>query len=162
MASIGPMNYCIYCTPQCSELQKLQEIREHFDPLADHIPPHITLVFPFQFEGDLAKHVEMALRAVKPFKLSFDSVSHEQEDYVFLNVGEGKEAVVDAHDRLYAGPLVEYHREDIPYIPHVTLGRLSAQEFESNREHFEDVSLPIVASINTVVIEKILADDSSR
>lgn len=42
---------------------------------------------------------------------------------MFLEVDRGRKQIEELHDRLYTGPLLQFLKEDIPYIPHVTVGR---------------------------------------
>lgn len=47
--------------------------------------------------------------------------------FVFRS-GAGKEQITKLHDILYTGPLLQFLKEDIPYIPHVTVGRKESAE----------------------------------
>ncbi len=41
---------------------------------------------------------------------------------------KGKEQIEELHNILYTGPLLQFLKEDIPYIPHVTVGRKESAE----------------------------------
>lgn len=41
---------------------------------------------------------------------------------------QGKEQIEELHDKLYTGPLLPLLRKDIPYIPHVTVGRKESSQ----------------------------------
>lgn len=43
--------------------------------------------------------------------------------YVSLLAGEGKVALTTLHRALYKGILAAYRRPDLPFVPHVTVGR---------------------------------------
>ena len=45
-----------------------------------------------------------------------------------MEVERGKEKIEELHDKLYTGPLLQFFRTDIPYIPHVTVGRKGSAE----------------------------------
>jgi hypothetical protein len=45
---------------------------------------------------------------------------------VFLVADEGNSTILALHDRLYAGPLAGELRLDLPYVPHITVGRFSS------------------------------------
>lgn len=45
-----------------------------------------------------------------------------------MEVERGKEKIEELHDRLYTGHLLQFFRTDIPYIPHVTVGRKHSTE----------------------------------
>ncbi|MDM5194062.1 hypothetical protein QUG02_13900 [Bacillus hominis] len=49
-------------------------------------------------------------------------------DYLFLEIEQGKEQIEELHDKLYTGPLLPFLRKDIPYIPHVTVGRKESSQ----------------------------------
>ncbi len=38
---------CIMIFPQFENIEVIDKIRNKYDPLANHLRPHITLVFPF-------------------------------------------------------------------------------------------------------------------
>jgi 2'-5' RNA ligase len=42
---------------------------------------------------------------------------------VFLVPDEGNSAILQLHDLLYGGPLAHELRLDIPFVPHLTIGR---------------------------------------
>ncbi|MCR9176223.1 MAG: 2'-5' RNA ligase family protein [Alphaproteobacteria bacterium] len=102
----------------------------YFDP---SLGPHVTLVFPVEEveESAAVSHLhavvsdtpsfEAAFRAVLPVKDDFSS-----DTFLYLVPDEGLSGIVRLHDRLYSGPLADALRLDIPYIPHVTLGRFSS------------------------------------
>jgi len=47
---------------------------------------------------------------------------------LFLEVEGGRKQIEELHDMLYTGPLIQFLKEDIPYIPHVTVGRKESAE----------------------------------
>ena len=58
--------------PIFGNIDLINNIREEYDPLYNHVAPHITLVFPFLSElatGDLREHVVDALRDFTEFNL---------------------------------------------------------------------------------------------
>jgi 2'-5' RNA ligase len=106
-------------------------LRRRFDPLVEVIPAHITLVFPFESElapDALRAHIEGAVRGVGPFPIRLRAISGVEGRYVFLHVEQGNAALIELHDRLYTGPLLQYLTTAFTYIPHVTLGRLPTPE----------------------------------
>ena len=91
---------------------------------------HVTLVFPTDAADATAatSHlatvagstapVDLAFRATAPV---FDGASGET--FVYLVPDEGNSALIRLHDRLYTGPFTDELRLDLPYTPHITLGR---------------------------------------
>jgi hypothetical protein len=51
----------------------------------------------------------------------------ESGSYVFLVPDEGSGALSLLHDRLYSGLLASL-RIDLPYVPHITIGRCSERQ----------------------------------
>jgi len=104
----------------------------YFDP---GLGPHITLVFPVEEpekgHGGIVSHVrtvaaetaafDTAWRVVMPVRDSFSG-----DTFLYLCPDEGSSTLIRLHDRLYTGPLADELRLDLPYIPHVTLGRFSS------------------------------------
>ncbi len=75
---------------------------------------------------------------------------------MFLEVEGGKEQIEELHDMLYKGPLAQFLREDIPYIPHVTVGRKENAELAA--EVAKDIhSLPekLQCVIDRISVERI-------
>jgi 2'-5' RNA ligase len=110
---------------------ELERIRSRFDPLAELIPAHVTLVHPFMPSAALARiesHLIGIFRSTSPFTLGLSGVSTQGGEYIYLNVIEGAKEIVDLRERLYTGPMAAHRRTDIPFIPHLTLGRLNTPD----------------------------------
>jgi 2'-5' RNA ligase len=113
----------------------LQAVRRQHDPQAGLVDAHFTLLFGVTDvpQATYLAHVaavaresapiDFRCRQVQPWARPADAQAH-----LFLVPDEGHDALVDLHDRLYRGPLAPQLRPDLPYLPHVTLGR--AQGFE--------------------------------
>ena len=114
------------------------------------LAPHFTFVFPTSSvsESDLVTHVAGCAAQVRRIAFTLRSsllVKDDSSDtyYAMLTPDEGFSGVVKLHDKLYTGPLADYLRLDLPFIPHVTVGNstdvqlckrvvdaLNASEFE--------------------------------
>ena len=108
----------------------VEAIRRRCDPLVGVIPAHVTLVFPFAAEmsdESLRRHVETATGDVHPFEIELAGFSCVEDRYLVLGVGKGVDEIRGVHRRLYSGPLAPY-LEDVPYTPHVTVGRFGASD----------------------------------
>ena len=58
--------------PKFNNMEIIDSIRKKYDPLADLVRPHITLVFPFQSDitdAKLGSHIENAIAGISPFSL---------------------------------------------------------------------------------------------
>ena len=65
------------------------------------------------------------------------------------------------NETLYDGLLREF-KSDLPYIPHMTLGKLqNKEELDAAYEEVKKLQNTFVARIDTVYIEEIDEDDSS-
>ncbi|PFL24666.1 2'-5' RNA ligase [Bacillus cereus] len=112
-------------------IDEIESMREKHDPLFGLIPPHITIVFPFESSisnNELKLHILKVAKGVHPIEIEFASRINNEGEYLFLEVGRGKEKIEELHDRLYTGFLLQFLRTDIAYIPHVTVGRKGGTE----------------------------------
>ena len=109
----------------------IERLRGAYDPLADFIAPHITLVFPFTSAiatEALAAHMRRVTRDLAPFEVTLREVMGHMEEYLFLNVKRGADQLVALHDQLYSGMLATYHVPEHTFTPHLTVGRLDSTE----------------------------------
>jgi 2'-5' RNA ligase len=126
-----------YPTLSQQDRQWIQQIREQHDTeLASVIAPHFTLDFPLvALEAkQLIEHakaqvehwspIPFVLRCALPIK---DALSEDTS--VFLMPEEGFSALVNLHDALYRGVLASELRLDIPFLPHITVGKTSDPGF---------------------------------
>lgn len=103
----------------------VEAFRRRFDSLADVIPAHLTLVFPFESDisnGVLRPHARSAIRGLKPFRIELWGASCTWDHYLILGVTRGADEIRELHDRLYTGPLRAFLRGP-KFVPHVTVGR---------------------------------------
>ena len=106
----------------------IEPFRRRYDPMADDLPAHVTLVFPFPTNLtvlQLASHIRRIVGNWPSLPVSFRDIEGILDEFVFLMVRDRADAVVALHDKLYRGILKVYLRDDIPYLPHVTIGRVT-------------------------------------
>jgi 2'-5' RNA ligase len=104
----------------------IERFRALHDPLARAIAAHVTLVFPFGSTlgtVQVAAHVRRAVARWPPLPVRFEGLGHFHADWVHLRVSLGRAAVTALHDRLYRGALAPFLRPELPYEPHLTIGR---------------------------------------
>lgn len=121
------VNRAIVLFPEFERIERIAELRRAYDPLAFAIPPHITLVFPFESNlqtAALAAHVRAAVKGVAPFPIELRGVTGDGDEYLFLNVKRGNDDIITLHDRLYTGPLAPFLSPRHTFVPHLTVGRL--------------------------------------
>jgi len=138
---------------------------EKYDPLAIHVRPYITLVFPFSSDissDKLREHIVNALSRIKPFKIVLKGITPVQAfgNYLFLNIETGKEDIVNIHKKLYTGILEQYLLQwlrDQEYQPHMTVGKIEDEEEYKNAvaeiKHFSDVFETVVKKVSVEIID---------
>lgn len=99
---------------------------------APELGPHVTLVFPTDTTDATTAtgHMAMVAGETPPLALAFRCTlavadPDSGDSFVYLVPDEGFSALVRLHDRLYSGPFAEALRLDLPFIPHITLGRIA-------------------------------------
>ncbi|MBN3891747.1 MAG: 2'-5' RNA ligase family protein [Nostoc sp. JL31] len=119
------MSYALVHYPNINT-ENINQIRQKYDPQVDLIEPHITLVFPIVesiSKNNLILHIDSILSKWKTFAICLKGFQKSWDEYMFLMVEEGKVDMVKLHNELYTGILAEYFRENLPFVPHLTLGR---------------------------------------
>ncbi|WP_312831849.1 2'-5' RNA ligase family protein [Sedimentibacter saalensis] len=117
--------------PEFENIDVINDIRKKYDPLADLVLPHITLVFPFDSEltnEELNLHLKECLSDIQPFKMELEGFSKQINNYgnyLLLNVVQGIDEIKNIHDRLYKGRLKQFDA-GYDYVPHMTVGNLSS------------------------------------
>jgi len=129
------MKRAIILVPNFNNMNRIKRIREQYDPLANYIAPHITVVFPFDSEistEELSVQFKQALKGVKKFQVQLSGFTGDFRDgYLFLNVKWGNDSIIELHDKLYSGILESFLFRKITYCPHLTVGRLQqSAEFD--------------------------------
>ncbi|WP_232700038.1 2'-5' RNA ligase family protein [Brevibacillus daliensis] len=121
------MQRAIHIFPEFENMNVIEEVRQKYDPLQGIVPPHITLVFPFESEmtsAQLERQVRETLVGVSSFPIQLKGITATLDNYLFLNVKKGNDNIIDLHDRLYSGPLAGLMSRRHTYTPHVTVGKV--------------------------------------
>lgn len=158
----------IVLIPQFRGIEMVENIREKYDPLARTINAHIALVTPFESTfstKELENWIKKVLNRMEPFELELRGISMASnafENYLFLNIVRGREELMQLNGVLYDGLLREF-KSDVPYIPHLTLGKLPSKEaLDSAYEEVRKIQNTFVARIETVYIVSYEEDESSQ
>ena len=125
------MRRAVHLFADFAEDQELAAFRHAHDSLASCIPPHITLVFPFESEmGDdeLVAHVRRACGDLASFVVTLGEAEVHEHGIIWLPVQAGVREVTVLHERLYTGPLAVHRDPRFMYVPHVTIARVSVPE----------------------------------
>jgi 2'-5' RNA ligase len=157
--------------PEFNNIDVINKIRDKYDPLAKHVRPHITLVFPFQSDitsNELEQHIRRVTAAIKPFKLTLQGITPVQSfgNYLFLNVIKGKEEITDIHKRLYTAllePVCPPWLKSGGFTPHMTVGKLGTEEeYKAAIEDVKDVGDIFETVVNKVSVEIIDENEDSQ
>jgi 2'-5' RNA ligase len=138
--------------------QEILSVRERFDPLARDVPPHLTLVFPFEDplpDAALEEHVRSVLCGVDRFRVVLRDITAHENEYLFLNVKRGNDALVALHDALYTGPLACHLLRLHTYVPHVTVGRVRADQLAAALDATSAITRVHEAIVDTISIRAV-------
>lgn len=149
--------------PKLNNVELIEQLRKKYDPLARCIAPHITLVFPFISEiSSLKEHVDSKLREVKPFKIRLQEITGSVDWYLFLNVKEGNDRLIELHDKLYSDILEIHKNKAYTYVPHLTVGKLNNEnEFKEALQETKDFNFLFTFLVNEIAVEIIDEQDQS-
>jgi 2'-5' RNA ligase len=141
--------------------RQVLSVRERFDPLADKIAPHLTLVFPFEdalSDHALEKHLRSAVAGLPTFPVIFRGITAHENEYLFLNVVKGNDSVIQLHDALYTGPLAVHRVRLHTFVPHVTVGRVSASQLSAALHATAGLTDAVHACVDTLSAYRIDPD----
>jgi 2'-5' RNA ligase len=146
--------------PELLEASPIFELRRRFDPLAELVPPHLTLVFPFDSElttGQMRDHVQGSVTGIAAFPVRLSQVTGSEGEYLFLNIKYGNDGIIALHDRLYTGLLENLLAIEYTFTPHMTIGRLEDRvAFRGALEFSRTLDLRIdirVSEVSTYLID---------
>jgi len=151
--------------PEMYNLDEIQKVRNTYDPLAKNISPHISLVFPFESKTSdelLIKQIKPIIQTIKSFAITFDKFGHDDKGYFWLQPAYGTDKLTKLHDELYKNELLHpFLRADIPYMPHITLGKVNPAQQDKIISNLVIRKLSFSTFIDTVSIEHILPNNDS-
>ena len=112
--------------------EKIEQVRKKYVPNYENFKPHITLVYPFEFEDQdkLKEHISESLKDFEPFEISLEGLQKSAKGYyLYLLVNKGKEKIVNLHEKLNGGILNNFRNPDMPkYIAHLSIGVFENEE----------------------------------
>lgn len=153
--------------PHFENINLINEIREKYDPLANLVLPHITLVFPFDSpisNEALSKFMDNKLEGIPPFKICLQGIKKQEDpngNYLFLMVYEGQEEIKQIHKLLYSDMLKQYDI-GLAYKPHMTIGKLNTiQEMNAAYEDVNRLTEAFITDVDTISVEMIGENDKS-
>ncbi len=100
---------------------------------------------------------------MKQFTVNLNGVTGDFRDgYLFLNVKQGNDSIIDLHDRLYSGALEPFLLRKVTYCPHITVGRVEEPSaFDLALEELAGFQERFVADIDKIYVENIDLSDRS-
>ena len=153
--------------PEFDNIEIIEQIRKKYDPLAQLIRPHITIVFPFESQmsnEDLKQILQNRLKNIKPFEIELTGFSKQADqygNYLFLNIVKGENEISAIHYLLYENELKEFDLE-IPYTPHLTVGKLpSVQALEDAFQETKGVNAVFQTKVEKIAVEMIGENEES-
>lgn len=103
----------------------LDRIRRKYDPTFDLIRPHVPVVFPVPEsvgKERLLAHLDAVAGRSRLFPARFRGFAKTPDHWLYLKVEEGSADFVQLFESSYTGPLAEFRRHDVEFVPHVGLG----------------------------------------
>lgn len=161
---------CVMIFPHFDNIKIIDDIRRKYDPLAEHVRPHITLVFPFEsdIETDkLEEHIEAVISDIKPFSINLSGITPSKSfgNYLFLNIKNGYNNIVLMHKRIYTGILEEFYPvwlKNAEFMPHMTVGNISdIKEFSKAVVETSSIDEVFEATVHTISVEIIGENEDS-
>jgi 2'-5' RNA ligase len=158
---------CIFLLP--SNLDPLiQEFRLKHDPQSQLVPPHVTVVFPFEVElndDELTRHcqraIKSAIKGVNRIEAKLGPISIEPNGYVFFLLDQGGPEIAEIHNQLYSGPLRDQFI-GTSFKPHITIARFD----DYNRSEVTKAANLLKPNrgfvIDQIVVEEIENNGASR
>jgi 2'-5' RNA ligase/GNAT superfamily N-acetyltransferase len=145
--------------------QAVLAVRDRFDPLAASIAPHLTLVFPFEdpmSDDELAAHLRQCTARMPAFDVTFAGITAHENEYLFLNVKRGNDTVIQLHDTLYSAALSRHLVRRNTFVPHITVGRSSAQGLPAALQATANLVSPIDARVDRLSVYRIEQNGQRR
>src|SRR5260221_11938208 len=112
--------------PKFAGIERIEAFRARHDPASGDIAAHLTLVFPFPTAHtrlQVETHVNRVASRWPRIPVTFRRVRMHANEFLFLMAARGAASLAALHDRLYTRSLAPHLRRDLPYEPHMTLGR---------------------------------------
>jgi len=102
--SIESKKRTVMIFPEFINMKYIDQLRERYDPLANKVRPHITLVFPFEAsfsENEISEILRNRLHTIEPFEVIIKGLSI-QDRWLILDVITGTETVLGATGYCYS------------------------------------------------------------
>ena len=156
--NIGKRDILIF--PKFKNIDLIQNVRKEYDKLANLIPPHITLAFPFSesiSNEELIQKLSDLLKKYSSFSVTFKGISLSSDNYIFLDCIKGREKILEIHKDIYETILPTRKEKVKNYIPHITLGKSDSIEKFKNFNHefsttIDEISIELIGENEESII----------
>ncbi|MFX1569594.1 MAG: 2'-5' RNA ligase family protein [Promethearchaeota archaeon] len=142
VAHIIMVSHALVCYPNFNT-SKIEAFRKKYDPHYNLIKPHITLIFPIDntslSRNSLLEHIKSVINNWGSFNIELGGLTKSWDHWLFLLVKEGKKEIIELHEDLYQGILLPYFRNDLEYIPHITIGRFIKKTLQNSPQSTEGI-----------------------
>lgn len=108
---------------------KIEQFRQQYDMQYEIVKPHFTIVFAIETftQKEFIEEIIENSNAFKKINVSIKEATIHRDSTVnhfsvFLQAIEGNNQLKKLHDQLYSKKLSANLRNDIEYIPHITIG----------------------------------------
>lgn len=128
-------------------------------------------MFPFKSDiesVELTNHLKNVLFSIKPFRIVLKGITPAIQpfgNYLFLNIENGKDELIELHRRIYTGilePFMPQALKDGGYEPHMTVGKIECEKrFKLAIEEIKDISNVFDTIISKVSVEIIDENEDS-
>lgn len=153
--------------PKFENMEIIDNIRKLYDPLAELVAPHITLVFPFESHisnDELSDILKNRLSSIKPFQLKLQGISKQEDafgNYLFLNILQGAEEICAINKALYENEFKEFFF-GVPFTPHMTIGKLpTSKEMDDAYNSIKFMQDTFLTTVDKISVEMIGDNDES-
>ena len=148
--------------PRFEGIERIEAFRRLHDPVAQLIPAHLSLVFPFPTAHtrlQVETHVQRVVSRWPTIPVSFRRVRMHANEFVFLMASRGAAAVTALHDKLYTRSFRPHLRPDLPYEPHITLARHAdfaslEAAFQAAEEEFGGEFTGVIREVALLAVER--------
>lgn len=161
---------CIMIFPKFENIEVIDKVREKYDPLAKHVRPHITLVFPFDSDIEsiaLKEHILSVASKINQFEIVLQGIVPVKSfgNYLFLKIQKGNEEIIKLHEKLYTGILEAHYPEWLSkgnFLPHMTVGSLDDEKkLEVAVNDTKDIDNLFKTTVNEISVEIIDENEDS-
>jgi 2'-5' RNA ligase len=146
------------------DTRPIDQLRLKYDPQVGLIGPHITLMFPVPDpigDKNLIRHLERVLSRWQPFSIHLQGFQISADDHLFLLIREGNSKIIRLHGEIYTDILAAYRTNDIPFVPHLTLGVLNKDQHERVLEEVKQLDMDYHCVLDKLHLVRV-NDDRSK